>query len=89
MSSMPDPPTASPETTLLLAFTRLEGKVDVALAQHGADIKSQGEDLKDHEARIRILESRSTVSPRVLWTTVVSAAGLVIASAPFLDRILN
>ncbi|CCQ44655.1 hypothetical protein ARTSIC4J27_582 [Pseudarthrobacter siccitolerans] len=67
----------------------MEAKVDVALAQHGADIKSQGRDLEDHEKRLRVLESTPTVSPRTLWTTVASIGGLALAAVPFLDRIIN
>ena len=51
-------PANAPDAAVLVAITRMEAKVDVALAQHGADIKSQGRDLEDHEARIRLLEAR-------------------------------
>ncbi|UIW13438.1 membrane protein [Arthrobacter phage Amyev] len=77
------------ETDLLIAFTRLEGKVDVALAQHGADIAIHGKEIQDHEARIRALESTPTVSPRALWTTVASAAGLAIAAFPLIQQIIT
>lgn len=77
------------ETDLLIAFTRLEGKVDVALAQHGADIAVQGKEIQDHEARIRALESTPTVSPRALWTTVASAAGLMVAAYPIIQQIIS
>lgn len=75
------------ETSLLIAFTRLEGKVDVALAQHGADLKAHADGLADHEARIRTLEAKPTVSPKALWTTVVSASGLVFSALTILDRL--
>lgn len=78
-----------PEVALLMVVMRLETKVDVALAQHGADIKAQGKDIEDHESRLRVLELRPTVSPRVLWTTVASAAGLVLASMPLVEKILG
>ncbi|MCZ9884633.1 hypothetical protein [Arthrobacter sp. B2a2-09] len=83
------PSSASAETSLLLAFTRLEGKVDVALTQHGADIKATAKEVDDHEDRIRALEARPTVSPRGLWATVSGAALLALAVIPFLDRIIN
>lgn len=51
-------PAAQPDAAVLVAITRMEAKVDVALAQHGADIKSQGRHLEDHEARLRLLEAR-------------------------------
>lgn len=89
---MPTTPESSPtkaETDLLIAFTRLEGKVDVALAQHGADLAVHGRELKDHEDRLRRLELTPTVTPRTLWTVVVSAAGLMIAATPLIQQILT
>jgi hypothetical protein len=85
--SATDPTPSKTETDLLIAFTRLEGKVDVALAQHGADIAVHGREIKDHETRLRALENTPTVSPRTLWTVVASAAGLVLAAMPVLERI--
>lgn len=81
-------PTRS-ETDLLIAFTRLEGKVDVALAQHGADLALHGRELKDHEDRLRRLELTPTVTPRTLWTVIASAAGLVLAAGPLLGRLFG
>ncbi len=78
-----------PGAAVLVALTRMEAKVDIALAQHGAEIKTQGQTVDDHETRLRVLEAKSTVSPRTLWTTVVTAAGVIMASAPFLDRVIN
>lgn len=86
-TELPSPSTA--DASLLLAFTRLEAKVDVALTQHGADLKNHAEDLKDHEARLRILEGRSTVSPRTLWTVVAAGAGLVISAVSLIQQILG
>lgn len=54
------PTPASTEAALLIAFTRMEAKVDVALAQHGADLKAHADDLTDHETRLRNLEARPT-----------------------------
>lgn len=89
-------------------FARLEAKLDVALAQHGAKIEQHGQEISelrtlyrkmedrpiaqpegllDHEERIREIEKRPTVSPRQLWTTFATAAGLVIAFVPLLDRL--
>lgn len=86
-STDPNTPTKT-DTELLIAFTRLEGKVDVALTQHGADIAVLSRESKDHETRLRALENTSTVSPRTLWTVVASAAGLVLAAAPVIEKIL-
>lgn len=82
-------PASNTEAALLIAFTRMEAKVDVALAQHGADIKAQGTQVVDHEARIRKLELTPTVSPRVLWTSVVSGAGIVLAALPLLQQLYS
>lgn len=82
-------PNSKTDTELLIAFTRLEGKVDVALAQHGADIAVHGREIRDHETRLRALENTPTVSPRTLWTTVASAAGLAIAATPVIQQILR
>lgn len=73
---MPAPPLAPvevSETSLLVAFTRLEAKVDVALAGHGADIRELKTDRDDHEARLRVQEAKKTVSPRDLWLAVSGA----------------
>jgi sugar/nucleoside kinase (ribokinase family) len=51
---------AAPEETVGERLVRIETKLDQALTQHG-------EDLKDHESRIRRLE-------RALWT--VAGAGI-------------
>lgn len=83
-----DPANAG-DAAVLVALTRMEAKVDIALAHHGAEIKTQGQAVEDHEARIRVLESRSTVSPRALWTAVVSAGGLIIGVLTFLDKVLT
>lgn len=44
---------------------RLEAKVDVALAQHGARLDNHANDLRDHEARLRTQEAREYVTPFV------------------------
>ena len=45
-------------TTMLI---RLEAKLDVALAQHGAKLETHGQELVDHETRIRAVEGRPVV----------------------------
>lgn len=110
-------PANAPDAAVLVALTRMEAKVDIALAQHGAEIKAQGETVTDHEARLRTLdtassetksvvksqgealtdhetrlraqESKPTVSPRALWTTVTSAAGFAVALVTVLDRLTS
>lgn len=50
---------------------RLEAKLDVALSHHTARIDSQEREVADHETRLRVLESKSTVSPSALWSSVL------------------
>jgi hypothetical protein len=87
---MPPEPT-DPSTALLVAFTRLEAKVDVALGDHANRLESQGRDLADHENRLRAIEARPvieekrvrdlelrpTVTPAGLWSAVLGAATVV------------
>jgi len=91
MSQPPNeiPAGTAPDAALLMVVMRLETKVDVALAQHGSDLKSQGEDIADHEERIRRLELKPTVSPGALWSTVAGAVGLMLAGMPVLEKILS
>lgn len=73
----------------LIVLTRLEAKVDVALATQGADLAAQKSDLADHEARLRAIELRPTVTPAGLWTVVL---GVVTAAAALLgitDRFIT
>ncbi len=73
--------TATPtEANLLIAFTRIETKVDVALSQHG-------QELADHELRIREVEQRKTVSPGVLWTSVLGGIGGAAALATIFSHL--
>lgn len=66
---------------------RLEGKVDLVVAQQAQRLDNHESDLKDHEVRlrgleatqpesarerIRSLEERKTVSPAQLWTAIAS-----------------
>lgn len=81
---------------------RLEGKVDAYATTQGERISRHQEVLDDHESRLRTqeshmpenakerlreIENRPTVSPRVLWTTVASAVGAFAALSPLLERV--
>lgn len=88
MSTVVPPPRTGPDTdSVPVMIARLEGKVDVALAQHGATISIHDADIADHETRLRVVEAKSTVSARQLWGAVCSAAGLIALAAPFLERL--
>jgi hypothetical protein len=80
---------APAEPAVVLAVARVEAKIDVVLAQHETKIAAHGDDLADHETRLRDLERRSTVSPRTLWTTVSGAAVLLVSLSPVLTRLLG
>jgi hypothetical protein len=76
--------TASSNVPVMLS--RLEAKLDVALAHQGAKLDSHDATLDDHETRLRTVEARPTVSPRVLWATVASGVGVLAALFPILER---
>jgi hypothetical protein len=69
---------SSPDDSTLVVLTRLEAKVDVALAHHGASIDAHRREIDDHEGRLRRLEERRTISPRELWGAVGSGAAFVL-----------
>lgn len=51
------------EADLRLVIARMEAKLDVALAQHGARLESHGRTLQDHEARLRAVEGNRGADP--------------------------
>ena len=51
---------------LIVAITRIETKVDMALDQHGKK-------LEDHEGRIRSVEARPTFAPWKIWSALLGA----------------
>lgn len=53
------------DTAHLLILARLEGKVDVALAQQSAILAEHSRRLDDHEPRLRAVESRPEVPEAV------------------------
>jgi len=69
MSASSPPP--SDDAALVQVLTRLEVKLDTSLARGD-----------DHELRLRVVESRKTVSPRDLWAGIGTAiaAGAALAS---------
>lgn len=82
--------TAEGNSEVLVAIARLDGKLDLALAETAA-LKAAD---ADHESRIRVieakpipdeetdkrlkgLEAKRTVTPGQLWTGLISVAGLI------------
>ena len=85
-------PTVAVTTTdagVAVTLARMEAKIDVVLAQHEAKIEQHSDNLQDHEERLRALEAKPTVSPRVLWTTVASIIAAVATVAPLLSRLYS
>lgn len=91
--------TGGDDTAVLVAVARIEGKIDLTLAETAA-LKAAD---ADHESRIRIIESapipdvktgerldaledRRTVSPGQLWVGLISACGLVLTILTIADR---
>lgn len=84
----------STDSTVPVMFARLEAKLDVALAQHGAKLDKHDEDLRtvngrvdDHENRIRTGEARTVVTPKMLLGVLGTLAALVAMLTPFLDKL--
>lgn len=77
-------------------FARLEAKLDVALATHGARLEQHGRDISQlchdvegHDSRLRELETRPVVSPKAVWTAIGTLAACVAVLLPVLDRLYN
>ncbi len=56
-----------------LAVVRIEGKLDL-LSSRQEDAAKQS---VDHEARLRYLEQKSVVTPKVLWSSILGASTIV------------
>jgi len=83
---------------------RLEGKVDLVVAQQTQRLDSHAEDLKDHENRLRSLESvqpedakhrlraveeRKTVAPAQLWIAVTSGVAAIGAASTAINILMK
>ena len=80
---MGDGPTVKVETDateIRILLARFETKLDIVLQQHG-------DQLLDHEKRLRVLEERKTVSPMTLLASCATAVALLGGTLTFLDRI--
>ena len=64
----------SESESVLVLLARLEGKLDAALA--GAEMLK--ETSSDHETRIRVLESKQTVTPKFLWSSLIGGITLML-----------
>ena len=81
-------PRSGPDTdSVPVMLARLEGKVDVALAQQGAKLDGHAAEIADHESRLRAVEAKPTVSPRTLWTVIGSVIAAFATISPLLERL--
>lgn len=70
----------SPHESTLVALARMEGKLDLVLANAAAADRR----LDDHEHRIRLLEQKPVITRNGLLAAVVSTATLVgVATSVF------
>lgn len=63
----------------LVGMARLEAKLDVAIAQHGARIETHEGQIDDHEVRLRTVEAKPVVTTKGLWSAVLGTVGAVTA----------
>ncbi|OZV74760.1 hypothetical protein CA850_29730 [Micromonospora echinospora] len=63
MTASPDGMPSDGTASMLIILARLEGKVDVVTAQHGAQLGEHARRLDDVELRLRAQESRPPTPP--------------------------
>ena len=81
---MTDTQSGSPDALVAVTLARMEGKLD-RLADKLADLTSG---RVDHEARIRAMESKAVVTPRMLATTLALMCSVGGTVAAFLALVL-
>ena len=84
------------DSEIRVSFARMEAKLDVALAQHGAKLEQHGSDItilredgKERDIRLLNLERTPTVTPRALAGTAFAIIAAVGTITPLLDRLYN
>lgn len=75
------------ETSIQVTLARLEGKLDVSLATHGSEIGQLKEGDADKEKRIRVLESRSTVTVAQLWAGLIGVVTVATGLTTFIKNV--
>ncbi len=83
---VPDLPGEDPVIT---AIRKLEAKLDIAIAQHRAELDLAARHDTDHEERLRALEARQTVTPKALWSVVVGASAVLATALPLLQLLYS
>ncbi|GAB1641779.1 hypothetical protein [Krasilnikovia sp. MM14-A1259] len=89
MTQPAPPPDEGGSASVLIAFARLEGKVDAALAIQSTKGDEHTRRLDDQEVRLRHLEATPTVTPRAMWSAVATIAAIVSALTPLLARLYS
>lgn len=94
--------TASDNSEVLVAIARLDGKLDLALAETAAlkaadadhevrirSIEAKPVPDEDTDKRLKTLEERRTVSPGQLWTGLLGVAGLILTVLTIVNQTTN
>lgn len=83
-------------SAVLIMLARVEGKLDVLAAQHGAQLTEHARRLDDQarqvsevDDRVRALEIRPTVTPAKLMAAAGAATAVIAAVSPFLDKLYS
>lgn len=92
--------TVDPNAPVLVAIARLDGKLDLALAEtaalkaadadHESRLRSiEAKPIPDEETnrRLHALEDRRTVSPAQLWAGLISVIGLLVGLATIAEKL--
>lgn len=69
------------EESVHVTLARIEGKLDL----QSAGIEHLVQDGADYEARLRVLESRVYISPKLFWLGCSAAAALATVMPVFLN----
>lgn len=76
-------------TSLEVALARIEAKLEVALAQHGARLDRLDALASDHETRLREVEHRPYIAPMTLLAFLVAMVTVMVGASTLLDRLVN
>lgn len=102
MTPDPIPVTVTNDESMPAWAIRLEGKVDLVVAQQTQRLNNHESEIADHETRLRgierdlphdahnrlrAVEERKTVSPAQLWTAIASGAGALASIAAVINFI--
>lgn len=82
----------SENESILVMLARMEGKIDAAISGLDgrmnaviSDHRITKDTVADHEARLRVQESRAMISPKQLWVSLLAAVGGVVSLLNIFD----